>query len=206
MKFLKEDHKTIEDKNTAGIIFITLGLEGALADEAVLNMKNELDLEIQQAQIEGQNDYRIRRIKKVYFSKIDALLDTSSIGPQWLRKYDLAKLIIGELEVLEGQNIKLVCYTVMPNHVHLVFEPVEKINESVISESIELFKLKTRDKANEILGIEGEFWIQDHHIHFIHDSTELINIISYILENPVKAGLVDYWRDWPWTYCNPDYI
>lgn len=32
-----------------------------------------------------------------------------------------------------------------------------------------------------------------------------IRIISYILENPLNAGLVKDWHDWKWTYCNSKY-
>jgi len=27
----------------------------------------------------------------------------------------------------------------------------------------------------------------------------------YVLNNPVKAGLVKNWKDWPATYLNPDF-
>jgi len=29
--------------------------------------------------------------------------------------------------------------------------------------------------------------------------------VYYILMNPVKAGLVDDWRDWPGTYLSPNF-
>ena len=31
------------------------------------------------------------------------------------------------------------------------------------------------------------------------------NVMSYVLENPVKAELVDDWQQWPYTYLNPNY-
>jgi len=34
----------------------------------------------------------------------------------------------------------------------------------------------------------------------IRDEKELGNIGDYILENPVKAGLICNWEDWPYTY------
>lgn len=30
-------------------------------------------------------------------------------------------------------------------------------------------------------------------------------IIKYILNNPVKAGLVKEWTDWKFTYINPEF-
>lgn len=32
----------------------------------------------------------------------------------------------------------------------------------------------------------------------------LENVISYILENPVKAKIVNHWRDYKWTYVKDE--
>jgi len=207
MNFLEQEKRVTEENGTRGIFFVTLALQGALASDAMRSLKEELERETRRLQGLEHSDCRIRRLKKVYFTKIDAILDATEYGPQWLRKYDVAKLAIGAMEDLDGKTIKLLCYTVMPNHVHLVFEPLDpgKDRQKAI-EALDEFEQITAEKAAGILDIDGEFWIGDDHLHPVHDSNELINIISYILENPVKAGLVDYWRDWPWSYCNADYI
>jgi hypothetical protein len=38
----------------------------------------------------------------------------------------------------------------------------------------------------------------------VRDEDELERIVLYIINNPVKAGLVDDWNDWPFTYVNPE--
>lgn len=207
MNFLEEERKISEANGTLGIFFVTLGLRGSLTDDVVLMLQNELDREIIKIRYEENSECRIRRLKKVYFTKIDAALDAAAYGPQWLRKYDLAKLIINSLQELNGEVINLICYTVMPNHVHLVFQVRNNAaNQSAALHHIDEFKQKTALRASEMLMLEDDFWIRDDHVHAVADQKELINIISYILENPVKAGLVDYWRDWPWSYCNADFI
>jgi hypothetical protein len=30
--------------------------------------------------------------------------------------------------------------------------------------------------------------------------------IKYTLNNPVKAGLVDDWKKWEWSFCRPEFL
>ena len=59
----------------------------------------------------------------------------------------------------------------------------------------------TARQANLILERQGYFWQHESYDHIVRDPAELDRIRRYILNNPVKAGLVDEWRDWPWSYC-----
>ena len=58
----------------------------------------------------------------------------------------------------------------------------------------------TAYEANRILGRKGEFWEAESYDHFVRDDAELARIINYVLNNPVKAGLVKDWRDWKWNW------
>jgi hypothetical protein len=50
------------------------------------------------------------------------------------------------------------------------------------------------------LGRQGAFWQDESYDRVIRDSEEFDRVISYVLENPVKAGLVSEWGKWPWSY------
>ncbi len=65
-------------------------------------------------------------------------------------------------------------------------------------------KRYTAYEANQILGRSGAFWQHESYDHFARDEKELERIIKYVLYNPVKAGLVDDWKSWKWTYCKYD--
>ena len=62
-------------------------------------------------------------------------------------------------------------------------------------------KRHTARQANRILGREGAFWQDESYDRVIRDNEEHARIINYVLENPVKAGLVSKWEEWQWTYC-----
>ena len=94
----------------------------------------------------------------------------------------------------------------MPNHVHLVctsllqedgtWRPLYRILQSL--------KRHTARRANEILDRRGSFWQAESYDHVARDSAELERIVQYVIDNPVKAGLVSEWESWPWTYCRSE--
>ncbi len=62
-------------------------------------------------------------------------------------------------------------------------------------------KRNSAKQANAALGRTGQFWQHESYDHFVRDEAELGRILQYVINNPVKAGLVADWHDWKWTYC-----
>jgi REP element-mobilizing transposase RayT len=91
----------------------------------------------------------------------------------------------------------------MPNHVHLVCTPIQKDEREYYSLSAIMHKIKrfTARDANKILERTGDFWQHENWDHVVRDDGEKKRIIAYILDNPIKAGLVDDWKRWKWMYC-----
>ena len=42
-------------------------------------------------------------------------------------------------------------------------------------------------------------WAIGYHDHALRAETEIEQIIGYIEDNPVKAGLVEEAKEWPWS-------
>src|SRR5436190_12559584 len=70
-------------------------------------------------------------------------------------------------------------------------------NESI---AFSIHGSRTSKEANRLLGWEGEFWQEDYFDHTIRSSKEFDRTIRYVLENPAKAGLVD----WRWVPSYPE--
>jgi len=51
-----------------------------------------------------------------------------------------------------------------------------------------------------VLGRRGAFWQHENYDHVVRDKAELSRIITYVLENPVKAELVGPHDQWEWSY------
>src|ERR1700733_4738668 len=77
--------------------------------------------------------------------------------------------------------------------------------ERPLFDVMKLLKGATSRHCNQILGRTGKhFWQYESYDHVVrHGSLE--RIIRYVIMNPVKAGLVDNWEDWPGTYLSKQY-
>jgi putative transposase len=105
------------------------------------------------------------------------------------------------LHHLDHTEIHLYAYYVMPNHVHAIFDLHSKRKLHQVMQSHKTF---TARRANVILERTGmPFWEQETYDHVIRKG-RLAVAIWYTLLNPVKAGFVKRWQDWPGTYLAPE--
>ena len=98
----------------------------------------------------------------------------------------------------QQQNIDLLCYCIMPNHVHFVGTLINpELPFHKIMKSIKTYSAK---KINRLLHRTGRFWQREYYDHVVRDGAELQRIVAYVLENPVKAGLCENWEDWSFNH------
>jgi REP element-mobilizing transposase RayT len=93
-------------------------------------------------------------------------------------------------------------HTVMPDHVHLILQPIERDG------SVELLgnitgdiKRFTAKKINQILDRKGSLWLDESYDRIIRNEKEYRKFARYIFENPVRAGLVQRGEDWKWWHA-----
>ena len=136
------------------------------------------------------------------FGRFDAALDNNRSGPHWLRDEAVANMVVESLNYRNGRQYELITFCIMSNHVHIVFKPLPKDDGEYYALSTIMHSLKgnTARNANRLLNRNGRFWQPESYDHFVRDEAELGRIIRYVLNNPVKAGLVEEWGDWPWSY------
>jgi putative transposase len=204
---------------TGAVFFITFRLKGTLPYEMIKAFQEERKREKIEAgklpqEQSGKQNYLDERS---YFAKLDNLLDKAQFGPSWLSKPEIAEIVKEALMYRNGKVFNLYAFCIMSNHVHVIFEPLEQKSDwqsdlqmepdvLPLHKIMQSLKRHTARQANIILGREGAFWQDESYDHVIRDSDEFLRIINYVLENPVKAGLVSRWEDWKWTYCKPDII
>ena len=58
----------------------------------------------------------------------------------------------------------------------------------------------TANQANGLLGRNGQFWEHESYDHVVRSDEEFHRVVNYVLNNPVKAGLVRDWREWRWSW------
>jgi putative transposase len=144
------------------------------------------------------------RYHRRMFANWDKALDNVVTGPHWLSRATVAQIVADSLHQLDGQLYDLDTYCIMSNHAHILFTPRLKDERSAtyyaISKIMHTHKRITAILANRVLGRTGQFWQHENYDHCVRNEGERERIRNYILHNPVKAGLVENWEDWPWTY------
>jgi REP element-mobilizing transposase RayT len=129
----------------------------------------------------------------------EALLDgydpPLTLGGCALRDDRVAKLVQDAFLHFEGQRYALRAWVVMPNHVHVIFQPWKDWTATKILRSWKGF---TGKHANEVLRKDGQFWERENFDHLVRSETSLMKFVRYVEMNPVVAGLVGRKEDWPW--------
>ena len=86
-------------------------------------------------------------------------------------------------------------FVVMPNHVHMLFNIVN----GSLKPAMTSFKRWTARQANALLNPnQRHFWQEDWFDHWVRSHEEYLGLVDYIRLNPVKAGLVKKYQDWPY--------
>jgi len=120
------------------------------------------------------------------------LLDKGD-GAAWLKNSEVAEIVQNSLLFFDGQRYQLHAWVIMPNHVHVLFTPLEGWGVTKILHSWKTFSAR---EANKILGRVGEFWQREYFDRAIRDEDGFSAAVAYIENNPVKAGLCRIAGEW----------
>jgi putative transposase len=141
--------------------------------------------------------------KQTYFMTFDEFLDTYDTPKNYLSTPEIALISMEAIHFLAKKHYQLICFCIMPNHVHLLIKLKEGAPD--LSDIMHSLKRFTARKSNLFLKGKGAFWTHESYDRLVRNERELRNVINYILNNPVKAGLTDKWNNWPYTYLSEDY-
>jgi len=142
----------------------------------------------------------VHDIKKAHFANYDAVLDQAATGPTWLRDERIAELVGREVFGLEELAVNVLAYCIMSNYVHVLLQ-LPDFPAFSPARMMQRLKGRTALPANKLLGRQGEpFWRHESHDHLVRDGEECARVTAYVLNNPVKAGIVEDWRQWPHTF------
>lgn len=185
--------------------FVTYLLHGAIPKPLLRKLKGEHELTISELKQKGA-ETAIDKERKRYFLRIDKALHSSKSVPLLLNKKVIAQTVKDSLHVWDGKKLELVAYCIMPNHVHAVLTPFSEPSGKTavyLQHLMESIKKFSAGKCNSLLGKKGQpFWQHESYDRVVRDRKELYNIISYTLDNPVKAGLCKERSGWEWSYIN----
>jgi REP element-mobilizing transposase RayT len=146
-------------------------------------------------------------VRKQYIKAYDDLLDGDRNPSLNLSRKEITEIIIGSLQFWEGIKLKNIAYTIMPNHVHWVFELFknDKVGNLVyLQDILQSVKRFSSYHINKIENRNGTLWQKESFDTTIRDEKHLYYAVRYTLNNPVKAGLANDWRNWAGTWNGYD--
>jgi REP element-mobilizing transposase RayT len=130
------------------------------------------------------------------FVWMDRYLDTTRNGPMFLRRPEIARTMMSNLDLgAQRELYDLRSFVIMANHVHVLLRPKQEV-----SRVLQWLKGTTAREANQILARTGQpFWQRESYDHWVRNDLEMNRIAAYIENNPVKAGLVAEASEYPWS-------
>ncbi len=108
-----------------------------------------------------------------------------------------AEPIIDEfLKTAKDLKFRILCYCLMPDHLHIVVSPG---NSGLgLSKFLNIFKGRASAIFRKRFGI-GNLWQRSAFDHVIRADEDLKVIIEYILNNPVREGITESAGDYPYS-------
>jgi REP element-mobilizing transposase RayT len=96
----------------------------------------------------------------------------------------------------------LLCAVVMPDHVHLLFKPmIDKDGESFsMAEIVGSIKSASAHEINKVLRRRGRVWQIESFDRVLRSNEDINQKASYILQNPIRRGLVKKVEDYRWYW------
>jgi len=176
--------------------FVTFRLAGSLPISVIAELKDEYLRQIQDPN--NQAPEKKWEAREKYFHAFENQLDKSLNGPYWLNEQEIAKIVMDSLHFNDKKLYDLIAGCIMSNHVHVLMRLLAVAPTlNVILQNIKKF---TAVQSNKLLSRSGKFWAEESFDILIRNEKHFYNTIHYIINNPVKAGLVNNWWEWNWTY------
>ncbi len=124
--------------------------------------------------------------------------------PEWARD-----IVMSSCRHDHRVQYELYVAVVMPDHVHMILTPLIDERRHQIFSLIEIMrgiKGASARAINQKLERHGAVWQEESFDHVVRCSEGLDAKVDYILQNPVRKGLVDDWRkySWAWRRDKPD--
>jgi putative DNA methylase len=118
-------------------------------------------------------------------TRVEKYLDIG-YGQCFLRDPRIAAMVQESLVTFDRLRYELFAWVIMPNHTHSLLTPNQTWS---LQRLIHSHKSYTAHEANRILNRQGQFWMTEYFDRYIRDSEHFWNVVRYIENNPVKAGL-----------------
>lgn len=133
------------------------------------------------------------KLRYLFSEKIDKYLDTG-YGKCYLAIPKIGQMVARSLTFFDEKRYWIHAYCVMPNHTHVIVEPIFGFELEKIVHS---WKSYSSTQANRLLGRNGTFWQSEPYDHIIRSLKEYRFQMEYVWNNPgtMRSGFLRWRRD-----------
>jgi len=143
-----------------------------------------------------------QRLAHLYSEKVERYLNAGN-GSCYMKDPRIALLMRNALFHFNDKRYSIAAWCVMPNHVHVVVDPFSRqitavetaVPRSELRDILHSWKSFSSKEANKLLSRSGEIWQAEYYDHLIRDHADFRHAVSYVLNNPINAGL----KNWKWV-------
>jgi REP element-mobilizing transposase RayT len=109
-----------------------------------------------------------------------------------------AEIVLNTLKWLDQkERINLIACVIMPDHLHFIAQ----LKETSIPKLMHSLKSYSANEINNALERKGHVWQSQYYERGIRNEKSLMDLVKYCLENPVRKGLADDFKDYAFWYC-----
>ena len=104
-----------------------------------------------------------------------------------------ARIVVCTLMSERNHGVPL-SYVVMPDHLHWI---VQLISDKPLQSTVQSVKSVSSHRINKFLRHKGSIWEPGFHDHALRREEDVRRVATYVVNNPVRAGLVEDIRNYP---------
>ncbi|MCK5529451.1 MAG: transposase [Kiritimatiellae bacterium] len=183
-------HWIVADKS----FFVTVRQKGTLSPDMMKCLRDERE----NAQVNNLSHEDIEKMNRQHFNHIESILDSYDPNSAALLRPGVPEVILESIRWLETKREwKIYAAVIMPSHIHMLIRNKGGHSDS-LNEDIGKVKRFSATRINSLLEMRGNFWQSENFDHWCRSPESFDKHYAYIINNPVKAGLVKYADDWPW--------
>ena len=193
---------------------VTTIVHDAVPAGKIAKLKEERDRQIailqsQQIPVVAQE---IAQVSMRFEQDLELLLAEKREQEHPFRDAGAALAVLRRVGLYHGELYHCHAACVMSNHLHLLLDLSVQLPEGwafgeeipdyhSLAEVMRKIKGGSANVVNRLVGRKGPLWEKGYYDRFIRSVRHFRQAYGYILNNPVKAGVVRDWRDYPYIFC-----
>lgn len=132
------------------------------------------------------------------FNKVYHLYNRSNNRELLFKKKENYRYFLRKFKVRFKNSLSVYAYCLMPTHFHFLIR-VETKEIDGLRKQIGIYLSSYTKAINKAFDCNGSLFQQHTKTQLVDDRNHLLTLISYIHQNPVRAGLVDNLKEWRYS-------